>query len=344
MGFEENLAAFLVLLGLVMYSVSAGADFGGGVWTALARGPRAAVQREALFEAIGPVWETNHVWLVYIVVVLLSCFPRGFEALFIALVFPLVFSLVGINFRGAAFVFRHFGRAGSVQLPGMEAVFSIASVLTPFFMGMAVTAVADGRILIGGAASGPLTVSATGPAVWITPFTVIGGLTGLAICAYVTPIYMTARTAGALREDFRRNAIAGALALGLLTTAEAVVSAFDARLFFDRLVRPAPLLFVALAVLSGGLTLFLLFKRAYGPARWTAGFTVAFTITGFTAALYPYMLIGQMSFAQAAAGRPTLFAVLATLPAGAAILVPSLYFLYRTFGWSPLPGRPYREE
>ncbi len=346
MGLPENLAALLVLLGLVMYSVSAGADFGGGLWTALSSGPRANEQREALFEAIGPVWETNHVWLVYIVVVLFTCFPGGFEALFIALVFPLVFSLVGINFRGAAFVFRHFGRSKRIRLPGMEAVFSIASVLTPFFMGMAVSSVAGGRIRIAGGAPGLMpylaTSSPSGPSDWITPFTVIGGFIGLAICAYVTPIYMTARTAGELREDFRRKAIAGGIALGFLTAVEAAVSRFDARLFFDRFIRPAPLLFVGLAVLSGSLTLVLLWRRAYGLARWIADFTVAFTITGFAAALYPYMIIGQLSFAQAASGRPTLLAVLITLPAGAALLAPSLFLLYRTFGASALPRRPYQ--
>ena len=110
MSLLENLCALLVLIGMIMYAAFAGADFGGGLWTALAAGPRAHEQREGLFHAIGPVWETNHIWLIFVVVVLFACFPRGFEYLCIAIIVPLVFALVGINFRGAAFIFRHFGK------------------------------------------------------------------------------------------------------------------------------------------------------------------------------------------------------------------------------------------
>ncbi|MDA8086290.1 MAG: cytochrome d ubiquinol oxidase subunit II [Nitrospiraceae bacterium] len=342
MGTPDEMGVLLVGLGLVMYAVSAGADFGGGVWTALASGPRADEQREALFQAIGPVWETNHVWLVYIIVALFTCFPRGFEALSIALIFPLVFSLVGVNFRGAAFVFRHFGRHKGARIPGVEAVFSISSVLTPFFMGMAVSSIAGGRIRV--APSGPALSGQAmpywGAADWITPFTIVGGLIGLSVCAYLTPIYMAARTAGGLRDDFRRRAIAGALALGFLTAIEVVVARFDAPLFFWRFVRPLPLALAALAAFCGCLTLVLLLRRAYGAARWVADFAVAFTISGFAAALYPYMIIGQLSLAQAAAGRQAILAVLTTLPIGAALLAPSLFLLYRTFAMNLISGGP----
>lgn len=331
----ENLAALLVLIGLIMYSASAGADFGGGIWTALASGPRAREQRESLFQAIGPVWETNHVWLIFVVVVLFSAFPKGFAVLFIALLVPLVLALVGINFRGAAFVFRHFGKYKRAELPAMGAVFSIASILTPFSLAMAVTSTAAGHIrIVDGEVQGPLWAS------WITPFTVVGGLIGLAICAYVTPIYMTVRTEGGLREDFRKRAIAGALALGILTTLEIPVAWLYAPLFFERFVRPLPLIVAALAVISGVMTLMLLWKRMYRWAPWCADVTIGFTITGFAAALYPYMLIGEMTFAQASAPEQTLLAIMLTLPIGAAILVPSLVFLYRTFSGNPNPDEP----
>lgn len=340
MGVLENAGVLLLLLGLIMYAATAGADFGGGVWAALASGPRKNLQREALFEAIGPVWEANHVWLVYTLVVLFTCFPKGFEALSIALLYPFVFSLVGINFRGAAFAFRHFffARHERAGLPGVEVVLGIASILTPFFMGMAVSAVASGRIVVQGGNPG---LAAPGQAwyFWASPFTFVGGLIGLAVCAYLAPIYMAVRTGGPLREDFRSRAIAAALALGFFTTAEIAVSWFDARLFFERFVRPLPLLFAGLAVLCGILTLALLVKRIFGAARWLAGFAVAFTITGFAAALYPWLLPGQMSFAQAAAERPVFVAVLITLPAGAALLVPSLFFLFKMFARTPLSGQ-----
>lgn len=139
MSLLEDLCAFLVLIGMIMYAAFAGADFGGGLWTALAAGPRAHEQREGLFHAIGPVWETNHVWLIFVVVLLFACFPRGFEDLFIAVLVPLVLALVGINFRGVAFVLRHFGKYERAKFPAIEAIFSISSILTPFFLGMAIS-------------------------------------------------------------------------------------------------------------------------------------------------------------------------------------------------------------
>jgi len=332
MSLLENLAALLVLIGITMYAAFAGADFGGGLWTALASGPRAQDQREGIFHAIGPVWETNHIWIIFVVVVLFACFPRGFEYLFIALLTPLVFALVGINLRGAAFVFRHFGKYKSSELPAMETVFSISSIMTPFFLGMAVSALGAGHIRIAhGQVQGELCFA------WVTPFTIIGGLIGLAICSYITPFYMIVRTNGELREDFRKRALAAAVVLGVLTSIEIPLSFFNAPLFFERMIHPFPLLVASLAVICGSTTLILLWKRAYRPAQLLADITVTLTITGFAAALYPDMIIGQITYSESAAPQSTILAIMITLPIGALLLIPSLYFLYKTFGGNPNP-------
>jgi cytochrome d ubiquinol oxidase subunit II len=327
MSLLHDLAALLVLTGIIMYAAFAGADFGGGLWTALASGPRAHEQREELFHAIGPVWETNHVWIVFVVVVLFGCFPRGFEFLSIALLTPLVFALIGINFRGAAFVFRHFGKYKRSELPATETVFSISSVLTPFFLGMAISALGGGHIRIAkGQVQGELLFS------WITPFTIVGGLIGLAICSYITPFYMMVRTDGELREDFRKRALWAAAILGVLTSIEIPVAFFGSHLFFERMMRPFTLLFIGLSVAGGTSTLVCLWKKAYRPAQLLADVTIAFTITGFAAALYPDMIIGQITYSQAAAPASTILAFLMTFPVGALLLTPSLYLLYKTFG------------
>jgi len=326
----ENLGALLVLIGMVMYAAFGGADFGGGLWTALANGPRAHEQREGLFRAIGPIWETNHIWLIFVVVALFTCFPKGFQVLFIAALVPLVFALVGINFRGAAFVFRNFGRYKGVELPAMETIFSISSVMTPFFLGMAVSGMGAGHILIvDGQVRGGL-LSA-----WLSPFTIVGGLIGLAVCGYITPFYMIVRTTGELREDFRKKALAGAIVLGIMTSIEIPIAWLSAPVFFERVTHMFPLLFVGLAVISGSTTLFLLLKKSYRPAQLFADVTIAFTITGFGAALYPDMLLGQITYSKAAAPEPTLFAVIITLPIIIVLLLPSLCLLYKTFGGNP---------
>ena len=325
----ETMAAGVLFAGLALYALFGGADFGGGVWTALAWGPRAAIQRKALFHAIGPVWETNHVWLIFMIVTLFTAFPAGFAAISIALMTPLVVALIGINFRGAAFAFRHFGGDTERRVPLGARTFEIASAITPFTMGMAVTALAAGRIAVDDG-----TVEA-GLGSWINPFTVVGGVIGLGICAYLTPIYMTVRVTGDLQEDFRLRGIAAGLALGFLTAVQIPVAIWQAPPFADRLLDSWPLALVACAAAGGVTTQILLWRRLFLTAQIVAAGTVSLTLAGFAAALFPDILIGQMSLSAAAAPRPALIAFLTVLPFGALVLVPSLLYLYWTFRGEP---------
>ena len=330
----ENLAAGAVYLGLVMYAVFGGADFGGGIWTALASGPRAREQRDGLFHAIGPVWETNHIWLIFVVVTLFTAFPKGFAALFTALLVPLVIALIGINFRGAAFAFRHFGRQTGEHIPFVAITFAVSSIMTPFALGMAVTSTATGKIVYVND-----WVQAE-PWFWIGPFTLIGGLVGMAICAYLAPIYMTVRTDGELRQDFRRQGIIAGLVLGILTTVEIPVAMVEAPLFAGRLLASRGAPFVAMSVISGITTQILLWRCRFLWAQIAAAGTVTLTITGFAAAMYPDLLIGQLSLAAAAAPPATLRVFFSVLAIGIIILVPSLLLLYWTFRGEPNPELP----
>jgi len=330
---EIGTAVFLHL-GLVMYALFGGADFGGGIWTAFASGPRARQQRDSLFHAIGPVWETNHVWLIFVVVTLFTAFPKGFSALFTALLVPFVLALIGINFRGAAFAFRHFADQTGNDVPFWGRTFEIASILTPMALGMAVTATAAGRIIV---VDEQVQLE---PWHWVSPFTLVGGVAGMAVCSYLAPVYMAMRTDGELQLDFRKRAIIAGLALGVVTTVEIPVAMNDAPLFAARLLSSWPLFFVALAVTAGMSTQLLLWKCRYLAAQIMAAGTVAMTITGFSAALYPDLLIGQLSIAAAAAPQGTLVAYLTVLPIGSLILIPSLIFLYWTFRGHPNPDFP----
>lgn len=329
-----TLSAVVLVTGLILYALFGGADFGSGIWTALAFGPRAREQQDALFNAIGPVWETNHVWLIFVVVTLFTAFPAGFANLFIVLMPPLVLALIGINFRGAAFAFRHFGRETGRETPLSARVFEIASVLTPFALGMAVSATAAGSIVL---TNREAAAKAWG---WVNPFTLLGGVVGMAICAYLAPIYMTVRVTGALQEDFRKESILAGIALGILTTLMMPLAVHQAPLFANRLFGSWPMLCVMLAVLAGTVTEFLLLLRKFFWAQISAAGTVVFTLAGFAAALAPDLLVGQMTLRAAAAPRPTLVAFLAVLPIGALILVPSLFYLYWTFRGEPSPEIP----
>ena len=329
-----DLGAAVLLLGMIMYTLFGGADFGGGIWTAFASGPRKKEQQDSLFQAIGPVWETNHVWLIFVVVVLFMVFPKGFAYLFIALLAPLVIALVGINFRGAAFAFRHFGQqVGKGQRPPLAGTFSISSLLTPFALGMTVTAVASEKIrIVGGEA-------VSSPWAWVTPFTLVGGLVGIAICAYLAPIYMTVRTQGALREDFRKKGkIAGGV-LAFLALFEIPVGAVFAPHFVEKLFLFRSLACVSCAMAGGLATWILLGKKRYLAAQFGAAFTVSFLLLGFGAAMYPDLVLGELGIEAAAAPRETLEIFFLVIPFGLALLVPALIFLYWTFRGEPNPER-----
>ncbi|GAB4252203.1 MAG: cytochrome d ubiquinol oxidase subunit II [Thermoleophilia bacterium] len=330
-----NAAAALLGAALVFYAVFAGADFGVGVWIAESRLRGRGGHQLSLLRAMGPVWETNHIWLIVVIVTLFTAFPSAFAALFIALLVPLVLLLLGITVRGAAFAYWHYGESLPRRLPATVETLAVASLLTPFFMGMAVTSPAAGTIRL---VQGEVVTGAWES--WTSGFTLMGGLTALGICAYLTPIYMTVRTAGETREGFRRRGIAGALTLGVLTTATLPVAWRSAPDFFAELTSPVPLAFVAAAVILGITALGDLWIKQYRAAQLTAAATVTTTIGGFLAALYPDLILGQMSIQEAAAPRSTLIAYLVTLALGSLILVPSLAYLYYTYRGNPDPELP----
>lgn len=326
----EDFVSLVLLLGLVMYALFGGADFGGGIWTALASGPRKIDQREALFRAIGPVWETNHIWLIFIVVVLFTAFPRGFAPLFTWLLVPFVVALLGVTFRGAAFAFRHFGRETGRGVPFIARTFEISSILTPFAMGVAVTATAGGRVTV---VNGVVRTTAFD---WLTPFTLMGGLVGLAVCAYLAPIYAAVRVRGALQNDFRKRGMIAGVVLGIVTAIEIPVAMADAPIFAARLLQTRAVSAVALAALFGIAAELLLWKKSYHWAQITAAGAVALTIAGFCAALYPDLIIGQLPLKETLAPRETIITFFAIMPVGLLVLVPSLLFFYRVLGLEPV--------
>ena len=333
----EILAAGVAVLGLTAYAVFGGADFGGGFWTAFASGPRAREQREAVFRAMGPVWETNHVWLILVLVTLWTAFPSAFAHIFTALLIPLTIALVGIVFRGAAFGFRHFGQNATVSLPATGAVFSIASMLTPFALGVAVGATAAGHISI---ADGRVESGLYAP--WFRAFPLTCGAIGLAMCAVLTAFFMTARTSGALREDFRLRGIIASLALGAITTLAIPVAHWDAPQFADRIARPATLAMMSAAVVAGIASLIVMWKRWYYVASAVAAITVALVVGAWAAAQYPYLLLPDVTISDAVGPHATLVAFLVVLPIGSIILVPSLILLYWTF--SGETGKPAAKD
>jgi cytochrome d ubiquinol oxidase subunit II len=322
----EDLAAAVVLVGIIVYAMFGGADFGGGIWTGLASGPRAAQQRQAISRAMGPVWETNHVWLILIVVAMFTAFPPAFADLSIALLVPAVVALVGIVSRGAALAFRHYGHGTEIALPGMTALFSVASVGTPLVMGMALGAIAGGHIAI---ENGEVTSGVWEP--WLQPFSILCGLIAVAMCGFLAACYMTVRTSGEMQEDFRARGLLAGLLLGVLVVLALPIAYWDAEPFWDELGKPSALAVMSAAAAVWATSLAVLWQRWYVLAPPAAAGAVGLIIGGWGAVQHPYLILPDERISDLAATDATLEPFLIALIAGAVILVPSLALLYIVF-------------
>jgi cytochrome bd ubiquinol oxidase subunit II len=329
----ELLVAALGIVALVAYAVLGGADFGGGVWDLFASGPRRTAQRDAIAQAMGPVWEANHVWLIFVIVIIFSAFPAAYGVLSIALFIPFHLVLLGIILRGAAFVFRAYSpqsARGAVSFRSQRtwgAVFGAASVLTPFLLGMCLGAVSAGTLRV---VDGSV-VFTDGVPPWLSPVALLMGALALALCAYLAAVFLANETAGELREDFRRRAlVAGTVVVALSAVALPFVRS-EARHLWDGLVGgPAtPILIVGIiaALLSG----WWLRARRFRLARLSSVVQIACLLAGWAVAQSPYIIYPDVTLQGAAAPRSTLLFILWSTPFGMAVLIPSLWYLFRVF-------------
>ncbi len=313
----------LALVGLALYVVLGGADFGAGFWQLLAgRGARGERVREHAHAAMAPVWEANHVWLVFVLVVMWTCYPVAFGSIVSTLAIPLFVAAIGIIFRGTSYALRA-GTARPREQRTVDTVFGLASVLTPFALGTVVGALADQAVPVGNAA-GDLWTS------WTSGLSLTIGVLAVALGAYLAAVYLAAdavrRNSAELEAAFRRRALAAGVVAGALAVVGLLVVRSEARPLFDDLVGAGlPALIVSGAAGLG--TLALVWRRHYEPARYSAAVAVAAVVAGWAIAQQPVLLPG-LTVSEAAAGDDALIAVLVSVGAGALLLAPSLAFLF----------------
>jgi cytochrome bd ubiquinol oxidase subunit II len=317
----------LMWVGVTAYALLGGADFGGGFWDLVAGGAeRGAPQRRLIERSIGPVWEANHVWLIFALVVFWTTFPMPFASVASSLYIPLTAAAVGIILRGSGFAFRKAVEELRLQRL-FGAAFAFSSVITPFFFGTVAGAVASGRVPPGIAQAHPISV-------WWNPTSVLGGVLAVGVCAYLAAVYLTgdARRTGQpdLAEAFRRRGLAAGVVVGLVALGGIEVLRRDAPRLFDGLTGRALPLVVASAVM-GAASLALLWYRRFGLVRVTAALAVVGVIWGWGAAQYPYILVPSVTIAESAAARATLIAVVASLSVGALLFVPALIWMFALF-------------
>jgi cytochrome bd ubiquinol oxidase subunit II len=321
-----DLAAAVLILALTAYAVLGGADFGAGFWDLTAGGAqRGARLRGLVKQSMGPVWEANHVWLIVVLVVMWTCFPRAFGPLMETLYVPLFLAAVGIIFRGAAFALR--GEAATIsEARLLGATFALSSLLVPFFLGCAIGAVATGQVPAEGDPSDPLGSWTNAPSIFV-------GLMAVAVGAYLAAVFLagdaTRMALPDLAAAFRRRAlgsavVAGAFALGGLAVVES-----EAPDLYDGLTSGLGLGMVIASALVGLVTIGLIWANRFELARFSSAVAVGAILVGLALAQRPDFLPGELSFQDAAAGDPTLIATLIALALALAVIVPSLWWLFK---------------
>jgi cytochrome bd ubiquinol oxidase subunit II len=334
-----------ILAGMTAYTVLAGADFGAGLWTLLAVGGSAGARRirDEARHAMGPVWEANHVWLIFVLVIAWTAYPVAYGSITSTLAAPLLIAAIGIIFRGAAYALR--GALDDSRLA--EYLFALSSVLTPFALGTAIGAIATGRVPVGNALGNPVTS-------WLNPACVLIGALAVVFSGYLAAVYLAADSrrharggAAGAGSDAGADAAAGsgsgsdaltmatgfrnrALAAGLVSGALALAGLLVMRRSGLNLTHGFALVLVSASAASGLATLLLCWWYRFGLARVTAALAVAAVVLGWAAGQAPRLLPG-LTVAQAAAGRSTLVALIIAVVGGAVVLVPSLGLLFTLY-------------
>ena len=320
-----DLLGAVTLIAVIFYALLGGADFGGGIWDLFAAGSRAKEQRALIERAIGPIWEANHVWLILAIVVLFTGFPRAFAAVSIALFIPLVVLLIGIVLRGAAFTFRLYDGRDPVQ-KAWGVVFSMSSVLAPLALGTVVGAIASGRLRFEGS------VPTGGFMAWLAPFPIAIGVYAAALFAYIAAVYLAVEAEGPLQDDFRVRGIAAGAAVFIAAVIALALASFDAPLIFAALTgRGWSLPFHAATGVAAIVAFYALWTRRARLARAAAVIQTALIITGWGLAQYPYLIVPDLTLANSSAPALTQELLLWALGAGALLLFPCLYLLFRVF-------------
>ncbi len=321
----QTLPLVFALIGLALYAVLGGADFGAGWWQLTAgRGAAADRIRDHAHRAMGPVWEANHVWLIFVLTVVWTAYPAVFASIASTLSIPLFVAVVGILLRGGAYTVRA-GTASGSERHAVDTVTSFSSILTPFALGTVIGGIASRRVPVGNAA-GDLLSS------WLNPTSVTIGALAVATSAYMAAVFLCADAVRAgdrsLEARFRRRALGAGTIAGGTALAGLVAVRFDAHPLYSRLVFGRGALALIASAAAGVTTLALVGRRRYEPARYTAALAVAAIIAGWALAQSPLLLPG-LTVEAAAAPHDTLVALVVAIVAGGTILFPALAVLFR---------------
>jgi cytochrome d ubiquinol oxidase subunit II len=306
--------------------VLGGADFGAGFWDLTAGGAeRGAPVRAMIKRAMSPVWEANHVWLIFVLVMLWTAFPEAFGSITSTLAVPLFLAALGIVLRGGAFALK--GQAATIaEARALGATFALSSVLVPFFFGTVVGAIASGEVPVGNAAGDEWSS-------WTGTTALFVGALAVASGAHLAAVFLGADSQRAGRPElvsaFRTRALGSGVVAGALALAGLAVVNSDAPDLYDGLTSGGGLACVIVSGVAGVTTLALEWREQFEVARYTAAAAVAAIVAGWALAQEPYLLPPHLTVSEAAAPHATLLALVIAACVGMALLIPALAWLFR---------------
>jgi cytochrome bd ubiquinol oxidase subunit II len=307
---------------VVAYALFGGADFGAGIWDLTAGdATRGGGLRARIDHSLGPVWEANHVWLIFVLVFLWTGFPRAFVPIMTTLVVPWAFVGLGIVLRGAAFAFRKFSATvEEARLFGV--MFALSSIVTPFFLGAIAGAVASGRV--------PATGRGDHWTSWTGPTSLVGGTLAVVTTAYLAATFLAADAERGGDADVARSigrrALGCGIVAGVVVLAGVIPLEHDAPELWDGLTGRAAGLIVVSAT-AGLASVVLLARGRYRVARYAAVVAVGAVVIGWGVGQYPDLLAGELTIDEGAGARPTLWGLVLVFVIAAVTVIPPLIWL-----------------
>jgi cytochrome d ubiquinol oxidase subunit II len=273
---------------------------------------------------MGPVWEANHVWLIFVLTVFWTAYPAAFGSIASTLAVPLFLAGLGIVMRGAAYALRA-GALGAREQVLIDGLFALSSILAPFALGTMVGAIATGQVPVGNAAGAHFSS-------WLGTTQILDGVIAVVTSAYLAAVYLAAdctrRGEAQLARDFRiRALVAGPLA-GVLAIAGLVAVHHSAHPLYHELLDGRALPAVLVSATAGIVAIGLVCRRLFEPARYVAALAIAAVLAGWALAQWPKILPG-LDLRHAAASHDVLVAVIVAVLGGGAIVFPSLLWLFR---------------
>jgi len=318
---------------ILLYILLGGADFGAGIIELFTSEKNKAYTRNTMYQAIGPIWEANHMWLIIAIVVLFVGFPEIYTTISTHLHIPLVIMLFGIIARGTAFTFRHYDAVKDNMQKVYNRIFVYSSFVTPFFLG----------VIAGSAVSGRIDPEANNfldayVYTWLNWFSVTVGFFTVAICGYLAAIFIIGETdddnsrVRFIRKAKQMNLAAAVFGALVFWAAHAEGIPLD-KWMFDN---PVGIIAIIAAVLSLGLLWYVLLKKGKVIIiRVLAGFQVTMILLAITIRHYPNIVILKggryLSLLEHAGQEKTIHSLAMALLLGSLLILPALFYLLYSF-------------